>query len=99
MKCPGESRPTHVPAAGHLVWQVQPSDALVIAQGDSTPYLLVKQYGKGNFIYHAAMQPLVGHGGLAPGMYAYGIFRNAIEWAFESARLPIAKLSPVALPL
>ena len=27
-------------------------------------------------------------------MYAYGIFRNAIEWAFESANLPIVRVSP-----
>ena len=52
--------PNHVLPAGQLVWPVQPSDALVIGQGDSTPYLLVKQYGKGNFIYHAAMQPFGG---------------------------------------
>jgi len=40
------------------------------------------------------MQPLIGNGGFAPGMYAYGIFRNAIEWAFEAVNLPIVKVSP-----
>src|SRR5208282_3081547 len=33
-----------------------------------------------------------------PGMYAYSIFRNAIEWAFQSANLPIPKLSPWPYP-
>ena len=44
-------------AAPERIWQVQPGDATVIAQGDAYPYLLVKPYGKGCFIYdrrHAA---------------------------------------------
>ena len=86
--------PTHAFLAPHDVWQVQATDATVLAQGDTYPYLLVKPFGKGYFIYHAAFQPLVGHGGFAPGMYAYVIFRRAIEWAFASANLPVPKLSP-----
>jgi hypothetical protein len=82
------------PQVYHLVWQVQPSDATVVALGDNYPYLLVKPYGKGYFIYVAAMQPIIGHSGWAPGMYAYMTFRKAIEWAFDSANLPAAKLSP-----
>ncbi|HSU56968.1 MAG TPA: MBG domain-containing protein, partial [Candidatus Dormibacteraeota bacterium] len=39
------------------------------------------------------MQPLIGHGGWAPSTYAYGIFRNAIEWAFGNARKPVPRLS------
>ena len=78
----------------HLLWQVQPDGATVLAQGDSVPYLLVMPYGKGYFIYDAAMQPLLGHGGWAPGMYAYGIVRNAIEWAFQSQNVPVVRLSP-----
>ena len=85
-------------AAPERIWEVYPGDAEVIAQGDTFPYLLVKPYGKGYFIYDAAMQPLIGHGGYAPGMYAYGIFRKAIEWAFQSAKLPVAKLSPWPYP-
>ncbi len=85
-------------AAPERIWQVQPGDATIIAQGDASPYLLVKPYGKGYFIYDAAMQPLIGHGGYAPGMYAYGIFRKAIEWAFQSAKLPVVKLSPWPYP-
>ena len=86
--------PSHTYQPPHLAWQVQASNATVVAQGNARPYLMVKQFGKGYFIYCAAMQPLIGHGGWAPGMYAYQIFRKAIEWAFESANLPIAKLSP-----
>ena len=55
-------------------------------------------YGKGRFIYHAALQPLIGHGGWAPGMYAYAIFRNAIQWAFESLGQPVPRLSPWPFP-
>jgi hypothetical protein len=83
--------PTGLP---HLFWQVQLGGATVIAQGDASPYVTVTPYGKGYFVYVAAMQPLLGHGGWAPGMYAYGIFRNAIQWAFASAAMPIPKISP-----
>jgi hypothetical protein len=86
--------PSHPFLAPHDLWRVQASDATVLAQGDSSPYLCVKQYGKGYFIYYAGFQPLIGHSGFAPGMYAYTIIRKSIEWAFESANLPIPKLSP-----
>jgi hypothetical protein len=86
--------PTHVIPESHSLWQVQSSDAVVVAWGDAYPYLSVKQYGKGTIIYCSAMQPLLGHGGYAPGMYSYGILRKAIELAFASSRLPVPKLSP-----
>ncbi|MGA2051512.1 MAG: hypothetical protein ABSG96_27925, partial [Terracidiphilus sp.] len=79
----------------HYIWQVTNSNATVIATGDNgLPYVATTPYGQGQFIYDAAMQPLMGYGGFAPGMYAYGIFRNAIQWAFQSANLPLAKVSP-----
>ncbi len=86
--------PTHIFLAPHDLWQVQVSDATLVAQGNNFPYITVKQYGKGYIIYDAAFNPLVGNGGFAPGMYAYVIVRKAVEWAFESARLPVPKLSP-----
>ncbi|MDD5141086.1 MAG: immunoglobulin domain-containing protein, partial [Verrucomicrobiales bacterium] len=90
--------PSHPINHFHLAWQVQSIDATVIAiAGDTTtnyPYLLVKPFGNGYFIYHAAMQPLIGHGGNDSGMYAYGIFRKTIEWAFQSAKTTVPKLSP-----
>lgn len=86
--------PDHPFLDSHDVWQVQAAGATVLAQGDSYPYLAVKQFGKGYFIYCAAFQPLIGHGGFAPGMYSYVMLRRAIEWAFETANLPVAKLSP-----
>ena len=95
----GEDPNATDPGLPHLVWQVQANGATVIAQGDgNVPYLLVKPYGKGYFIYDAALQPLLGHGGWAPGMYAYSIFRNAIQWAFQSAGLPVVKCSPWPYP-
>jgi VCBS repeat-containing protein len=78
----------------HYVWQVNADDATVLAYGAGGPLLAVKNYGLGQFIYHGALQPLVEHGGYDPGMYAYLIFRKAIEWAFASFRLPIVKVSP-----
>jgi len=83
-----------VPMNPHWIWQVQAGDAIPVAQGDGSPYLLTKAHGKGQFIYDAAMQPLIGHGGYAPGMYSYGIFRKAIESAFDAAKVPVPKLSP-----
>jgi hypothetical protein len=95
----GETPNAVAPGLPHMLWQVQSSNATVIAVGDgSLPYLLVQPYGKGWFIYDAALQPLLGHGGWAPGMYAYTIFRNAIQWAFQSAQLPIVKNSPWPYP-
>jgi hypothetical protein len=87
--------PSHPFLAPHDVWQVQAATGtIVLAAGDNSPFLLIKPFGKGYFIYSAAFQPLIGHGGFAPGMYAYMIFRRAIEWAFLSASMPVPKLSP-----
>jgi hypothetical protein len=95
----GETPNATSPGLPHMIWQVQANGATVIAQGDgSLPYLLVKPYGKGYFIYDAALQPLLGHGGWAPGMHAYSIFRNAIQWAFQSAGLPVVRRSPWPYP-
>jgi hypothetical protein len=90
--------PTHTIHGEHFVWQVTVSDANLIAYGYLGPMLAVKKYGKGNFIYHGAMQPLIGHGGFDSSMYAYLIYKNAIEWAFESANLPVIRLSPWQYP-
>src|SRR4051812_21466631 len=86
--------PSHQFLGAHDIWRTYVSDATVLAQGDVSPYLTIKPFGKGYFIYTAGFQPLIGHGGFAPGMYAYVIFRNAIDLAFEKARLPLARLSP-----
>ncbi len=86
--------PTHSYMAPHDVWQVNAGAATVLAAGDNYPYITINQYGKGYVIYDAAFQPVIGHGGFAPGMYAYMIFRRSVEWAFQSANLPVPKLSP-----
>jgi uncharacterized repeat protein (TIGR02543 family) len=86
--------PSHEFLNAHDVWAVQATDATVLAVGDRYPFLTVKQYGKGYIIYDAAFQPLIGHGGFAPGMYAYMIVRRQIEWAFRAFKMPVPKLSP-----
>jgi hypothetical protein len=86
--------PNPVIHGNHLIWRVNAADATVIARGSSTPLLTIKNYGKGTFIYHSVFQPLIGHGGFDSGMYAYLIYRNAIEGAFESANEPVIRLSP-----
>ena len=80
--------------APHDLWQVTNLTATVLAQAGATPFLTIRQYGKGYFIYYAPMQPLLGNGGWAPTLYSYLTFRRAIEWAFEQSVLPIAKVSP-----
>ena len=92
---PDETPPAVLP---YLAWQVQANGAAVIAEGDLYPNLLVKQFGKGYFVYYSSLQPLIGHGAWAPSTYAYSIFRNAIEWAFQSDNLPVVKLSPWPYP-
>ena len=86
--------PSHVQHTNHYAWQVVAGGATVLSNGDAGPLLAVKNYGQGQFIYHGAFQPLIGHGGYDPGMYEYLIYRRAIEWAFESFNLPIVKVSP-----
>jgi len=85
---------SHAGHSLHYAWKVTGGGATVIATGDAGPLLTVRNHGLGQFIYHGAMQPLIGHGGFDPGIYAYLIYRKAIEWAFESFRLPIVRVSP-----
>ena len=91
---PWGTSPSHILHGNHYTWQVVASGATVLASCDAGPLLAVKSYGQGQFIYHGPIQPLIGHGGYDPGMYAYVIYRKAIEWAFESFSVPIVKLSP-----
>jgi VCBS repeat-containing protein len=87
--------PNYTYNRSHNYWQVSVSGATVLAQEPSgRPLLAIKNYGNGKFIYHSVFQPLLGHGGYDPGMFNYLIFRNAIEWALQSANLPTIKLSP-----
>jgi uncharacterized repeat protein (TIGR01451 family) len=99
---PWGTSPAHPTIPPHAIWQTVPADAQIVANGDTFPnnylYLTVKQFGKGYFIYYSPMQPLIGHGGFSPGMYAYLIFKKAIEWAFDSAKMPIARISPWPYP-
>jgi hypothetical protein len=88
----------HYVQGDHYDFRVYATDAAVVAKGRRYPLLTVKNYGKGTFIYHADLQPLIGFGGNDAGMYAYGIYRSAIEWAFEAANLPIIKLNPWRYP-
>jgi hypothetical protein len=85
----------HWGSARHYVWRVTRDDADLIANaGGGIPLRATKEYGEGRFIYHGALNPLIGIGGNDSGMYGYLIYRRAIEWAFEDANLPIVKLSP-----
>ena len=84
--------------ANHLAWRVVADGAQVIATGSNGPLLAAKTYGAGQFIYFGSLQPLIGHGGFDMGTYAYVILRRSIEWAFETADLPIVKLSPWRYP-
>ena len=86
--------PSHTIDWEYYVWPVKVTDATLIARGSSAPVLTTKKYGQGTFIYHGALEPLIGNGGAQPGMFSYLIYRNAIEWAFEAANLPIVRLSP-----
>ena len=76
------------------LWRTVVNDAEVIAMSSGYPLLATKGYGSGRFIYHAIFNPIVGAGGQDSGMYAYTIYRSAVEWAFEAADLPIVKRSP-----
>jgi len=62
------------------------------------PILTTKDFGKGNFIYHAEMAPLAGWGGYAPDTFEYVFIRRAIEWAFEKQNIPIVKVAAWPYP-
>jgi VCBS repeat-containing protein len=82
-------------------WQVRPSGsdgAQAIASGEAGTLIATKPYGHGMFVYDAVLQPLVGDSGWHATAYAYLFYRRAIEWAFDSARLPIVKISPWQYP-
>jgi hypothetical protein len=80
-------------AGAQQLWQTVAQGADVIATGGEWPLIATKTYGSGRFIYHAIFNPIVGAGGQDSGMYAYTIYRSVIEWAFESANLPLIKRS------
>ena len=86
--------PGHSGHWSHYIFTTQVTTATLIAQGSSYPLLTTRQYGQGNFIYYSPINPLIGYGAFDPSMYSYLIFRNAIDWAFESAGLPVISLSP-----
>ena len=86
--------PAHTRNTTRWAWQVVASGATDLADGDAGPLLTVNNYGLGQFIYHAEMQPLIGHDGFDPGMYQYLIYRRAIEAAFAADTLPVVKVSP-----
>ena len=88
--------PYHPIHGEHDVFLVsaEPGTTVIADNGYSGTLLATRQYGNGFFIYHGAAQPLIGHGGYDPAMYAYLIYRQAIEWAFETLNVPIIKLSP-----
>ena len=86
--------PTHPGHWQHYIFTTEITTATLIAQGSVYPLLATRQYGQGNFIYYSPINPLIGYGAFDASMYSYLIFRNAIEWAFESAGLPTISLSP-----
>jgi hypothetical protein len=80
------------------VWRVTNTDAQVLATGDGGVELATKPYGTGRFIYDAELQPLLGDTGYSSSAFAYTIYRNAVEWAFEASGMPIVKVSPWRYP-
>ncbi|MEP7112360.1 MAG: Ig-like domain-containing protein [Ilumatobacteraceae bacterium] len=86
---------------GSWAWQATADDAQVLATTSfGTVMLATKQagVGSGRVIYDAQLQPLLGDTGYSSSAFAYAIYRRAIEWAFESAGMPIIKLSPWQYP-
>jgi hypothetical protein len=90
--------PNHTLHGAHYAEDVVAGGATVLAQGDSGPFLTVRNYGQGQFIFHGPIQPFLGLGVIDPSMYTYLVYRRAIEWAFESFGVPIIKLSPWRYP-
>ncbi|CAH2031347.1 Ig-like domain-containing protein [Trichlorobacter ammonificans] len=90
--------PQHPVHQMHLAWRVTGNGATVLANGIVGPLWTVNPYGAGQILFNGQMQPLIGHGASDPTMYSYVFFRRAIEWAFESFKLPLVRLSPWRYP-
>jgi len=60
---------------------------------DRGPLIATRAYNSGRFVYFGSFSPILGHGSFHSDMYSYMVIRNAIEWAFEAAELPILKRS------
>jgi hypothetical protein len=92
---PESADENHFGISPGYIWQTANNGATVLANDEfGHPLIATRGYGNGQFIYYGAMQPLIGNGEYDVSMYAYVLFRRAIEWAFENAELPIVKLSP-----
>jgi peptidoglycan/xylan/chitin deacetylase (PgdA/CDA1 family) len=70
---------------------------VLLASGDH-PLLVVQPYGKGRFVYHAEFCPLAGFSGYVVDNMVYGIYRKAIEQAFEDRQVPLVRLAPWPWP-
>jgi len=86
---------------GHYFWQAcntgtGPAEIVLTIPSSPSPYVMLatKAYSNGRFIYHSELTPMIGFSIYAPQMYEYTFFRRAIEWAFETRSLPLARLSP-----
>jgi peptidoglycan/xylan/chitin deacetylase (PgdA/CDA1 family) len=78
-------------SGAHQAWQTEVAGAtpLVTIENTLSPFITVKNYGVGCFIYHAEL--------VVPGL-SYLFFRNAIEWAFEARELPLVRTSAWPYP-
>ncbi|MDD2499194.1 MAG: cadherin-like domain-containing protein [Geobacter sp.] len=90
--------PRHTAHQMHLAFRVTASGATVLANGIVGPLLAVNSYGQGYILFNGQMQPVIGHGASDPSLYTYLLFRKAIEWAFETFKLPLVKVSPWRYP-
>jgi hypothetical protein len=81
----------------HYAWATRVTDnepAEVLMTIGGYVMLATKAYSKGRFIYHCELAPLAGYAENAVDMYEYVFFRKAIEWAFDTHGIPLARLSP-----
>jgi len=79
----------------HFAWSTYciTAEPLVMVEGDNIPFLAIKNSEKGWYIYHAEISPLAGWGEGNAVLLEYTFFRKAIEWAFESLKLPLARVA------
>ncbi len=83
-------------SAPHYAWKARtttsnPAQVLMTISG--RVMLAIKPYSNGMFIYHSEVAPLAAYSIYSPIAYEYQFFREAVQWAFESHQIPLARLS------
>lgn len=86
-------------SGAHQAWQTVATTATLLAVTEGgNPFLAIKSYGSGQFIYQSELAPLAGWGEGNMVLFEYTFFRKAIEWALATQGLPLVRVAAWPYP-